>query len=287
MNIASSYAAVQEPQQQQPRTFAPGAGPVARPARRANTAYSAAVRLLDEVVLHTACRNYLLAVLPEADLRRWLPHLEYVELPQGQVLGEAGSIQSHVYFPVTAIVSLLHVTESGDSVEIGVIGNDGLVGLPLFTGGASSLGRAVVQGAGYCFRMPSQIFILEVGQPAVMRVMLLYTQALMTQMAQTVSCNRHHSIDQKLCRRLLLSLDRSPGAQFEMTQEMLSNILGVRREGVTVNAVKLQRAKLIRYARGRITVLDRAGLEERACECYAMVKKECARLLPGGLARAE
>jgi CRP-like cAMP-binding protein len=199
---------------------------------------------------------------------------------------EAGGTLTHVYFPTTAIVSLLYVMESGASAEIAVVGNEGIVGISLFMGGDSTPSRAVVQSAGSGFRLKAQVMKDEFDRAGpVLHLLLRYTQALITQMAQTAVCNRHHSLDQQLCRWLLLSLDRLQGNELVMTQELIANMLGVRREGVTEGALKLQKAGLIRYARGRITVLDRHGLEKRSCECYAVVKKEYSRLLPSKLAR--
>ena len=230
--------------------------------------------------LHDAKRNHLLAALPDAEWRRWLPHLEFVELPLGQVLYESGDTLSHVYLPVSAIVSLLYIMEDGASAEIAVVGNEGLVGISLFMGGESTPSRAVVQSAGSGYRMKAGILKEEFKRAPVLHLLLRYTQALITQMAQTAVCNRHHTLDQQLCRWLLLSMDRLSGDELIMTQELIANMLGVRREGVTEGAGKLQKAKLISYARGHITVLDRAGLEQRSCECYAVVKKEYDRLLP-------
>ena len=225
--------------------------------------------------------NQLLAALPKAELARWLPQLEVVELTLGQVLYEAGTTLSHVYFPTTAIVSLLYVMKNGASAEIAVVGREGLVGISLFMGGESTPSRAVVQSAGRGFRLPAQAMKDEFNRAGpVLHLLLRYTQALITQMAQTAVCNRHHTLDQQLCRWLLLSLDRLSGAELVMTQELIANMLGVRRESVTESATKLQQAGLIRYARGRITVLDRPGLEARTCECYAVVKREYDRLLP-------
>ncbi len=225
--------------------------------------------------------NHLLAALPEAEWNRWLPQLEQVDLPLGQVLYESGAQQTHIYFPTTAIVSLLYVMESGASAEIAVVGNEGAVGISLFMGGESTPSRAVVQSAGRGYRLSALVIKKEFDQSMpVMHVLLRYTQALITQMAQTAVCNRHHSLDQQLCRWLLLSLDRLHGNELVMTQELIANMLGVRREGVTEAALKLQKAGLLRYTRGRITVLDRMGLEQRTCECYAVVKKEYDRLLP-------
>ncbi|WP_293662729.1 Crp/Fnr family transcriptional regulator [Rhodoferax sp. OV413] len=226
-------------------------------------------------------RNHLLASLPRDVWERWLPHLEVVDLPLGKVLYESGSQQRHVYFPTTAIVSLLFVLESGSSAEIAVVGMEGMVGVSVFMGGSSTPSRAVVQSAGECYRLNAHFMKEEFHKSApVMHLMLRYTQALITQMTQTAVCNRHHTLDQQLCRWLLLSLDRLPGSDLVMTQELIANMLGVRREGVTESALKLQRAGLISYARGHINVLDRPGLEKRTCECYEVVKKEYDRLLP-------
>jgi CRP-like cAMP-binding protein len=226
-------------------------------------------------------KNHLLAALPHSVQERLLPQLESVQMPLGGVLYESGGTLSHVYFPTTSIVSLLYVMENGASAEIAVVGNEGIVGISLFMGGESTPSRAVVQSAGHGFRLKSAIVKDEFNQAGpVLHLLLRYTQALITQMAQTAVCNRHHSLDQQLCRWLLLSLDRLPGDELLMTQELIANMLGVRREGVTEGAMKLQHAGLIRYARGRISVLDRTGLEGRTCECYAVVKKEYDRLLP-------
>ena len=230
-------------------------------------------------------RNQLLAALPPEEWARWLPQLEAVEMPLGQVLYESGGHLSHVYFPTTAIVSLLYVMEDGASAEIAVVGQEGLVGVSLFMGGESTPSRAVVQSAGRGFRLRASAMKEEFARAGpVMHLLLRYTQALITQMAQTAVCNRHHTLDQQLCRWLLLSLDRLEGSELVMTQELIANMLGVRREGVTEAALKLQRAGLISYARGHITALDRPGLEARTCECYAVVKKEYDRLLPDRLA---
>ena len=237
------------------------------------------------VMLHNPRSNSLLAALPEAEWQRWLPLLERVDLPLGKVLYESGASLTHVYFPTTAIVSLLYVLESGASAEIAVVGNEGIVGVAIFMGGGSTPSRAVVQSAGVGFRLDSGLMKLEFERSGpVMHLLLRYTQALITQMSQTAVCNRHHSLDQQLCRWLLLSLDRLHGDDLAMTQELIANMLGVRREGVTEAALKLQKAGLIRYSRGHITVLDRSGLEQRTCECYAVVKKEYDRLLPSELA---
>jgi CRP-like cAMP-binding protein len=226
-------------------------------------------------------RNRLLAALPDAEWQRWHPQLEAVELPLGKVLYESGSTLKHVYFPTTAIVSLLYVLENGSSAEIAVVGNEGIVGVSLFMGGESTPSRAVVQSAGQGFRLRAQSMKDEFDRAGpVLHLLLRYTQALITQMSQTAVCNRHHSLDQQLCRWLLLSLDRLHSSDLVMTQELIANMLGVRREGVTEAALKLQRAGLIKYARGHIAVLDRPGLEQRSCECYAVVKQEYDRLLP-------
>ncbi len=229
--------------------------------------------------------NQLIAALPMAELSRWAPQLEEVKLPLGLVLYEPGVLLSHVYFPATAIVSLLYVTESGDSAEIAVVGNEGVVGISLFMGGETTPNRAVVQSAGIGYRLKAAAIKAEFIQSVpVMHLLLRYTQALITQMAQTAVCNRHHSIDQQLCRWLLMSIDRLQGDELVMTQELIANMLGVRREGVTEAAAKLQRAGLIHYARGHIKVLDRPGLERRTCECYAVVRAEYIRLLPNRIA---
>ena len=226
-------------------------------------------------------QNRLLAMLPDAEWQRWLPLLEWVDMPLGQVMYESGRTLSHVYFPTTAIVSLVYVMEDGASSEIAVVGNDGLVGISLFMGGESTPSRAVVLSAGEGWRLRARAVKDEFDRPGpVMHLLLRYTQALITQMAQTAVCNRHHSLDQQLCRWLLLSLDRMQGNELVMTQELIANMLGVRREGVTEGAVRLQKLGLISYARGHITVLNRPGLEARTCECYAVVKNEYDRLLP-------
>jgi len=225
-------------------------------------------------------QNHLLAALPPTEWQRWLPQLEAVAMPLGFVLYESGSTLSHVYFPTTALVSLLYVMANGASAEIAIVGNEGLVGISLFMGGESTPSRAVVQSAGEGFRLRAQTIKEDFNRSPVLHLLLRYTQALITQMAQTAVCNRHHSLDQQLCRWLLLSLDRLQGNELVMTQELIANMLGVRREGVTEGALKLQAAGLIRYARGHIVILDRQGLEKRTCECYAVVKKEYDRLLP-------
>lgn len=224
-------------------------------------------------------QNHLLAALPAKAQQRLFPHMQVVDFPLGKVLYESGDTLSHVYFPTNAIVSLLYVMESGASAEISVVGNEGLVGIAVFMGGESTTNRAIVQSAGSAFSLSSQRFRNEFNSYTDMRMLMLrYTQALITQMAQTAVCNRHHSIDQQLCRWLLLSLDRLSGNHLIMTQELIANMLGVRREGVTESAGKLQDLGVIEYRRGQITVLDRPKLEQLSCECYAVVKKETDRL---------
>ena len=229
---------------------------------------------------HSPKQNYLLAALPAPEYERLQPHLELTPMPLGQALYESGGRMQHVYFPTTSIVSLLYVLEDGASAEIAVVGNEGILGISLFMGGETTPSRAVVQSAGFGYRLKAQLLKNEFNRAGPMLHLLLrYTQALITQMAQTAVCNRHHSVEQQLCRWLLLSLDRLSSDELTMTQELIANMLGVRREGVTEAAGKLQRAGLIRYSRGRITVLDRPGLEQEVCECYAVVKKEFDRLL--------
>lgn len=235
--------------------------------------------------LSNPLQNQLLAALPDGEAARVIPLLDFVEMPLGKVLFESGSSITHVYFPTTSIVSLLHVMEDGASAEIAVVGYEGIVGIALFMGGISTPSRAVVQSAGRGFRLKAEVMKQEFNRAGpMMHLLLRYTQALITQKAQTAACNRHHSLDQQLCRWLLLSLDRLQGNELIMTQELIANMLGVRREGVTEAAGHLQQAGLIRYQRGHITVLDRAGIEKRSCECYAVVKKEYDRLLPAEIA---
>jgi CRP-like cAMP-binding protein len=230
---------------------------------------------------HDPRQNHLLAALPVAAFERLQPHLKLVSLPLGEALSESGVVLRHVYFPTNSIVSLLYVMADGASAEIAVVGNEGVIGVSLFMGGETTPSRAVVQSAGHAYQLKGQVLKEEFTLAGAMQHLLLrYTQALLTQMAQTAVCNRHHSLDQQLCRWLLLSLDRLASNKLVMTQELIANMLGVRREGVTEAAGKLQHAGLIQYSRGRITVLDRAGLEARTCECYAVVKTECDRLLP-------
>jgi CRP-like cAMP-binding protein len=235
---------------------------------------------------HDTRQNHLLRVLPPAEWERLSPHLELAEMPLGHVLYESGSVLRHVYFPTTSIVSLLYVMESGSSAEIAVVGNEGMVGVALFMGGETTPSRALVQSAGQAYRLKGQTLKDEFQRAGPLQHLLLrYTQALLTQMAQTAVCNRHHSVDQQLCRWLLLSLDRLSTHTLSMTQELIANMLGVRREGVTEAAGKLQAAGLIHYARGHIEVLDRARLEAQCCECYQVVKAEFDRLLPAVMAR--
>lgn len=225
--------------------------------------------------------NLLLAALTAAERERLFPQLELVTMPLGKVLYESGRKLAHVYFPTDCIVSLLYVMADGASAEIAVVGNEGMVGVALFMGGETTPSRAVVQSAGLAYRLAGAAMKQEFGRGGELQHLLLrYTQALLTQMAQTAVCNRHHTVDQQLCRWLLLSLDRLPTKELSMTQELIANMLGVRREGVTEAAGNLQRDGLISYSRGRITVLDRAQLERRVCECYGVVKKEFDRLLP-------
>ncbi|QDQ81115.1 Crp/Fnr family transcriptional regulator [Paraburkholderia megapolitana] len=230
---------------------------------------------------HHQNRNHLLSVLPEPEWARVAPHLVLMDMPLGQVVYESGDRLHHVYFPTTAIVSLLYVMEDGASAEIAIVGNEGVVGIALFMGGETTPSRAVVQSAGQAYRLEARILKEEFHRAGpVQRLLLRYTQALITQMAQTAVCNRHHSIDQQLCRWLLLSIDRLPSNELKMTQELIANMLGVRRPGVTEAAMKLQDAGLIRYSYGHIELLDRPGLERRVCECYGVVKREFDRLLP-------
>jgi CRP-like cAMP-binding protein len=226
-------------------------------------------------------QNHLLAGTPAEVQERLFPDLELVSMPLGKVLYESGDVMRHVYFPTDSIVSLLYVMASGASAEISVVGNDGIVGVSLFMGGESTPSRAIVQSAGFAYRLLAQRLKDEFNRHGEMQLLMLrYTQALITQMAQTAACNRHHSIDQQLCRWLLLSLDRLSSDRLTMTQELIANMLGVRREGVTDAAGKLHKLGVIEYQRGEIRVLDRARLEAFSCECYAVVKKETDRLLP-------
>lgn len=226
-------------------------------------------------------QNHLLAALTATERERLYPHLQLVPMPLGKVLYESGDVMRHVYFPTDSIISLLYVLADGASAEISVVGNEGIIGVSLFMGGETTPSRAIVQSAGFAYRLIGQLLKEEFHRNGGMQLLLLrYTQALLTQMAQTAVCNRHHSVDQQLCRWLLLSLDRLSSSKLTMTQELIANMLGVRREGVTDAAGKLQKLGVIQYARGRITVLDRPKLENLCCECYAVVKKETDRLLP-------
>ena len=226
-------------------------------------------------------QNRILAALPAKDCRRLLPHLEYLEIALGRSLYESGGQLQHVYFPVEGIISLLYVTEGGNSAELAVIGCEGMVGVSLFMGGETTPNRAVVQSACKAYRLPALVLKKHFAEGGALQLILLrFTQALITQISQTAVCNLHHSVDQQLCRWLLLSLDRLPENRLQMTQELIANMLGVRRQGVTQSAGKLEREGLIRYARGLITVLDRPGLEKRSCECYSVVQRETERLLP-------
>ncbi len=229
----------------------------------------------------TPLDNQILAALPKMERERLFAHLKLVPLPLGMVLYESGATLRHIHFPTNSIVSLLYVMKDGASAEIAVVGNEGAIGVSLFMGGETTPSRALVQSAGYAYRLTGKRLKQEFSRHGeVLHILLRYTQSLITQMAQTAVCNRHHSLDQQLCRWLLLSLDRLSGIKLEMTQELIANMLGVRREGVTEAAGKLQRDGIIQYSRGRIRVLDRGRLETHACECYQVVKKEFARLLP-------
>lgn len=226
-------------------------------------------------------QNHLLDALLKAEFDRLSPNLVHVELPLGKVMYESGGLLEHVYFPTTSIISLLYVMENGASAEIAVVGNEGILGISLFMGGETTSSRAIVQSAGHAYRLEAQLLKDEFNRAgAVQRLLLRYTQALITQMAQTAVCNRHHTVEQQLCRWLLLSLDRLASDELIMTQELIANMLGVRREGVTESACRLQKDGIINYSRGRITIIDRKKLESRSCECYKVVKAEFDRLLP-------
>ena len=234
---------------------------------------------------HDPLQNHLLAALPPVVFKQLSGHLELVPMPLGEVLYESGAKLQDVYFPTTSIVSLLYVMENGASAEIAIVGNEGILGISLFMGGQTTPSRAVVQSAGFGYRLKAKLLMEEFNKGgSVLHLLLRYTQALITQMSQTAVCNRHHSLNQQLCRWLLLSLDRLSSNNLDMTQELIANMLGVRREGVTEAAGKLQQAGLIHYSRGRITVIDRPGLEAEVCECYAVVKKEFDRLLSHSVA---
>ena len=235
---------------------------------------------MDTPVRHSPHQNHLLDALPASDYERLASHLELIPMGLGDVLYESGSHLRYVYFPTTSIISLLYVMEDGASAEIAIVGNEGILGISLFMGGDTTPSSAVVQTAGHAYRLESRLLKHEFNRGGLMQSLLLrYTQALITQMTQTAACNRHHSIEQQLCRWLLLTLDRVSSRELIMTQELVASMLGVRREGITEAAGKLQRAGVIRYRRGHIAVLDRSGLETRVCECYAVVKKELSRLL--------
>jgi CRP-like cAMP-binding protein len=252
-----------------------------RGARKASSMVSKGRRQIPVAGRHSPHQNHLLAALPPSDYERLASHLELVPMRLGDVLYESGVQLRYVYFPTTSILSLLYVMEDGASAEIAIVGNEGILGISLFMGGETTPSRAVVQSAGHAFRLKAALLKNEFGRfGPTMHLLLRYTQALITQMSQTAVCNRHHSVDQQLCRWLLLSLDRLQTNELSMTQELIANMLGVRREGVTEAAGKLQNAGLISYQRGQITVLDRPGLEARSCECYQVVKTEFDRLLP-------
>ncbi len=230
-------------------------------------------------------QNQLLAALPASEWARWLPYLEQVDFASGKVVCESSSRTAYMYFPTTAVISLLCTTVDGGTSEVAVVGNDGVVGVSMIMGGHTMLNRAVVQSAGQCFRLPSLLVKMEVERAgAALQLLLRYTQSLITQVMQMAACNRHHTIDQQLARRLLTAMDRATSDEVAMTQEGLASLLGVRREGVTAAALKLQCDGVIRYQRGHISVLDRRRLEQRACECYAAVSKEHHRLLPASVA---
>ena len=238
------------------------------------------MRIPDLASIHHPSQNHLLAALPPAEFERLSGSLERVALPLGEILYEPGAQMQHAYFPTSAIVSLHYVTESGASAETAGVGNEGVVGISLFMGGNTTPSSAVVQTAGHAYRLPGRMLKQEFGRGGLMQGLLLrYTQALLTQMIQTAACNRHHTVEQQLCRWLLLTIDRIPDRELVMTQELVASMLGVRREGITEAAGSLQRAGVIRYRRGHITVIKRSGLEAATCECYAVVKKEFARLL--------
>lgn len=239
-----------------------------------------------KTVKNDAQKNHLLAALPKAEFARLEPHLEYVSLPLGESIYESGDKMTHVYFPTTAIISLLYLMENGATAEIGIVGNDGLLGIQLFMGGETTTNRAIIQSSGDAVGMKAKDLKEEFNKGGVFQELLLrYTQALMTQISQTAVCNRLHSVEQQLCRWLLLSHDRLNSDKLVMTHDLISNMLGVRREGVTLAAQKLARRKLISNKRGTITVIDRQGLEAAVCECYAVVNDEYNRLLGRGISR--
>jgi len=225
-------------------------------------------------------KNHLLASLPAAEWKRWLPQLELVHLTLGEVLYEPGSTMTHVYFPTTSIISMLYVMKNGESAEIAVVGFEGLIGIPLFMGGESTSSRAVVQDAGQAYRLPAAIIKEEFEKAPVMHLLLRFTQALIAQMVQTAACNKHHTLQQQLCRWLLLSLDRLPANELRMTQQLIANMLGVKQDVVLDAENELRTKGLISFKAGNITVLSRAGVEDAACECYLAVRGEYERLLP-------
>jgi CRP-like cAMP-binding protein len=230
----------------------------------------------------TPKQNHLLAALPPAVYQAWLPLLESVDMPLGTVLYESGTTLSHLYFPTTAVVSMLYLMENGESAEVAIVGNDGLVGIGLFMGGGSTTSRALVQNGGQGYRLPADFAKQQFEDcKPVMHLFLSFTQALMAQMTQTGACNKHHTLDQQLCRWLLLTLDRYQGMELHMTKQLIANMLGVTGKVMRAGAQTLEDEGLLHYADGRITVLDRPGVEKRTCECYALVKKEYERLLPG------
>jgi CRP-like cAMP-binding protein len=234
---------------------------------------------------HNPRQNHLLGALPPEQWERWRSHLEYVDMPLGQVVYESGTTLTHVYFPTTAIVSILYVMKNGESAEIAIVGNEGVVGVSLFMGGGSTSSRALVQSAGGAYRLSAELMNQEFDRVGpVLHLLLRYTQALMTQMVQTAACNKHHSLDQQLCRWLLLSLDRLQGTEMLMTEKLIAHMLGVTRDVAITGALELQAAGLIDYNDGRIRVRDRTALERRSCECYTVVKAEYDRLLPLRLA---
>ena len=269
-----------------PAGVTPGAPIAVFPVRRFDARVALPMKMLPASYLHGLTveprNNRLLGALPVGDLQRWRPHLELVNMPAGTSLCRGGEHPNHVYFPTTASVSMLHTTSAGDSVEVVAIGSEGVVGIPVIMGGGFTLGDAVVRTGGHGFRLHSRWMQSEFHDcPAVMKLLLRYTQALMNHTAQAALCNKHHSLEQRLCRCLLGSLDGVRGASLNLTHEGLSGMLGVRREGVTCSALKLQRAGMIDYTRGRVAVIDRRALEALSCECYAVVKHEYDRFLPG------
>ena len=230
-------------------------------------------------------QNHLFHSIPSADWERLLPHIEKIEMNLGMILSEPGMKLSHAYFPTTAIISVLHALENGSSAEVAAIGNEGLAGISIFMGGGTSSSSCIVKSAGIGYRIKSNVLLEEFNYSVpLMHLFLRFTQALITQITQTAVCNRHHLLEQQLCRLLLINLDRLSGNQLHMTQELIARLLGVRREGITEAALKIQSAGYIKYARGHVTILDRLGLEKRSCECYKVVKTEYQRLLPERIA---